>query len=157
MLRFAAAAVGLALVWAALRPAADAASLTIAGVGVSLALLALHGLGLLADPGASTLARAQLWLQRTGARLAGALSVLGAALSARPAAAAGLVRVRTRSPSPAAHAAFAQAVSATPGLVAVAIDEEALLLHALDEERVDVPALVSLELRAETALGERRA
>jgi multisubunit Na+/H+ antiporter MnhE subunit len=75
--------------------------------------------------------------------LSRALPVLRAALkTVRTAAAAdvtlkpALVRVKTRSAEPAASAAFASVVSATPGMAVVETDAEGALVHVLDEDEI---------------------
>ncbi|MBI1185783.1 MAG: hypothetical protein GC206_00325 [Alphaproteobacteria bacterium] len=156
MFRFAAAAAGLAILWAMLRPPLGLADLAVAGVGAVATVLIMHRLGLLRGQAIPMPAQARFWVQGADRRFAAALRVLAAGLSPRPGASSGLVRVRVRAQTPASQAAFAQAAGAAPGLVVVDIDDEALLLHALDEERVDVGVLARLELSAETALGEAR-
>ncbi len=77
--------------------------------------------------------------------------VRGALMTARAAAAAdialqpALVRIRVRSRSEDARAAFADLVSATPGLVVVETEPDALMAHALMERDADATALAQLE------------
>jgi len=154
MVRLAAAAAGFAALWMVLRPRFDLPALLTAAAALAVLLLILQRLRLLQrGDGPSAMSRAGLWASGLGARTANALGVIAAAFSARDAISPALVRVRTRTISPAARAAFAHAASAAPGLVAVDVGEEALLLHALREDRVDVTALAQLEARVEAASG----
>lgn len=91
------------------------------------------------------LIRAPLWTQASlGAVMQTAASALAADVTIRPA----LVRVKTKLNDARARAILAGLVSAHPGIVVVETDREGVLVHALNEDKVDAEALGALEARA---------
>ncbi|HWA00126.1 MAG TPA: Na+/H+ antiporter subunit E [Caulobacterales bacterium] len=93
-----------------------------------------------------------LAVSRAGAVIGGALAIVREALAADVRLQPALARVRTRSSSALAQAAFADLVSAAPGAVVVEADAESLLVHVLQEDAIDGLALSQLEERVITAL-----
>jgi multisubunit Na+/H+ antiporter MnhE subunit len=98
-----------------------------------------------------------LSLARIGAVVRGGLSVLRAALAADVTVKPALVRVRTRSSDPIARAAFADLMSAAPGMAVVDSDEDGVLVHVINEDAIDEADLGALESRVNAALGVRSA
>lgn len=96
-----------------------------------------------------------LVLGRISAVIAGALATLRAALAGDVTLRPALVRVKTRAVSPLARAAFADMISAAPGVVVVESDADGLLVHVIDEEAVDARDFGALEARVLAALGDR--
>jgi len=92
---------------------------------------------------------------RAGDVLRGALAVVRAAVAADVTLKPALVRVRTRPASVFAQAALADLISAAPGAVVVAADEDGLLVHVTDEDGVDAAQLGALEARVLTAFEGR--
>lgn len=81
---------------------------------------------------------------RMGAVLAGALSTIRAALAADVTLKPALVRIKTRGRGD-ERAAFADLLSAAPGMAVVETDTEGFLAHVLDEDSVDPVDLGRLE------------
>ncbi|MBX3509999.1 MAG: Na+/H+ antiporter subunit E [Hyphomonadaceae bacterium] len=75
----------------------------------------------------------------------GALKTVRAAAAADVALQPALVRVKTRATEAASRGAFADALSAAPGMVIVDGDAESLLAHVLNEDEADAAALGRLE------------
>jgi multisubunit Na+/H+ antiporter MnhE subunit len=96
---------------------------------------------------------AVLSLGRAGAVLRGALSTIRAAVAADVTLKPALVRVRTRPAGAFAQAAFADLMSAAPGVVVVEADAEGALVHVTDEDGVDAAEIGALEARVISALG----
>lgn len=65
----------------------------------------------------------------------------------------GLVRVRTQADAIVARTSFAHAIGASGAAIVVETNAEALLLHALDEERMEAAELAALERGAIAAAG----
>ncbi|MEZ5972972.1 MAG: Na+/H+ antiporter subunit E [Hyphomonadaceae bacterium] len=82
---------------------------------------------------------------RAGAVARGAIATLRAALSADVKLNPALVRLRTRAAEADDRAAFANMISATPGMVVVDHDADGLLVHVVDESRIDAAELGRLE------------
>lgn len=64
-----------------------------------------------------------------------------------------LVRFRTQTPPGFARLVFANSITLTPGTVTVEVEEDALLVHALDERAVTAESLAKMERRVMRALG----
>lgn len=143
--------VGLFTVWAlaafggAWPPAVMIALGAVAGI-VTVWLAAR--MGVLEAPGAWLHAPSTLAMSM--ARLPGALfdaaGVALAALGGRRRR-AGFVRIKWQAPGDARLAEAVEAVGARPGLVVVDADGGSALVHALDEEGVDIEALKAVERR----------
>ncbi|MCX7356585.1 MAG: Na+/H+ antiporter subunit E [Alphaproteobacteria bacterium] len=86
-----------------------------------------------------------LSLARASAVLRGALATLRAAISADVKLKPALVRLRTRAERADDRAAFANMISATPGMVVVDSDADGLLVHVADEDAIDATDLGRLE------------
>ena len=86
-----------------------------------------------------------LSLARAGAVASGALATLRAAISADVKMNPALVRIRTRADRADERAAFANMISATPGMVVVNADADGLLVHVADEDAIDAGDLSRLE------------
>lgn len=86
-----------------------------------------------------------LALARSGEVARGALATLRAAAAADVTLKPALVRVRTRADSVEARAAFADMLSASPGMAVVETEADGFLVHALDEDAVDAADLGRLE------------
>lgn len=86
-----------------------------------------------------------LSLARAGAVARGALATLRAAISADVKLNPALVRLRTRADRADDRAAFANMISATPGMVVVDADADGLLVHVADEDAIDAADLGRLE------------
>lgn len=84
-------------------------------------------------------------LRRAGAVFAGGLATVRCAAAADVALEPGLVRVRARAQDRDARAAFADLVTATPGLAVVETDAEGLMTHALLESKADAGDLARIE------------
>jgi multisubunit Na+/H+ antiporter MnhE subunit len=84
---------------------------------------------------------------RFNAVIAGALSTIRAALAADVTLKPALVRIRTRGRGE-ERAAFADLLSAAPGMVVVETDAEGFLAHVLEEDGVDAGELGRLERAA---------
>ncbi|MGD9982053.1 MAG: Na+/H+ antiporter subunit E [Hyphomonadaceae bacterium] len=93
-----------------------------------------------------------LFFARSGAVARGALSVMRRAVSADVTLKPALVRVKTRAGSAAERATFAHALTATPGMAVVETDADGLLLHVMNEDKIDATELGRLE----HAIGSRR-
>lgn len=81
---------------------------------------------------------------RLGSVMAGALSTIRAALAADITLKPALVRIKTRGRGE-ERAAFADLLSAAPGMAVVETDAEGFLAHVLDEDSVDAADLGRLE------------
>lgn len=84
-------------------------------------------------------------LQRCAAVFSGALATIGRAVSADVTLKPALVRVKTRAGRPVERASFAHALTATPGMAVVETDSDGLLLHVMNEDRIDTVELGRLE------------
>lgn len=146
MLHAAAMFVGLAVLWIAVTQRASSPQDWAIALGASLVcvLLAMRFGGATA-----AFARAPrllaLSVARAGAVTSGALATLRAAISADVKLNPALVRVRTRADQPDDRAAFANMISATPGMVVVNADADGLLVHVADEDAIDAADLGRLE------------
>lgn len=88
----------------------------------------------------------------------GAVATVRAALAADVTLRPALVRLKTRDASGLSQAAYADLISATPGAVVVETDDDGLLVHVLQEDRIDAAELATLETRLIGALdGKGRA
>lgn len=94
-----------------------------------------------------------LSLARAGAVLRGTFSTIRAAVAADVTLKPALVRVRTRASGAFAQAAFADLMSAAPGVVVVEADAEGALVHVTNEDGVDAAEIGVLEARVISALG----
>ena len=81
---------------------------------------------------------------RTGAVLGGCLATMRAGLAPDMPIKPALVHVRTRGRGP-ERAAFADMLSATPGLAVVDTDPDGLLVHVMNEDAIDAAELGQLE------------
>ncbi|MGE0741099.1 MAG: Na+/H+ antiporter subunit E [Hyphomonadaceae bacterium] len=95
-----------------------------------------------------------LALSQIGAVVRGAASVVWAALSADVTLRPALVRIRSRSGRPAARAAFANMLSAAPGVAVVETDPDGFLAHVAYEDAVDPADLGRLEDGVRRATGD---
>lgn len=82
---------------------------------------------------------------RAGPVLRGALATVRAAAAADVTLKPALVRVKTRATHAVERAAFANMISATPGLAVVDTDSEGLLVHVTHEDAIDAADLGQLE------------
>lgn len=157
MLHAASVSLGLFLVWllATQQWAGPANVAAGAGIAVACTLFAARFGGLSPD-----FARAPMlfWLalSQVAEVARGAGAVLRRALSAKAALNPALVRVRTRAVGASAKAAFANALSAAPGVVAVATEADGLLLHVIDEEAIEPAEFGRLGERVRAAAGGGR-
>jgi hypothetical protein len=94
-----------------------------------------------------------LGLSRVNTVLAGAASIVRAALAADVALTPGLARLKTRSADADARADLATLVSTSPGAVVVEADAEGLLIHLIDESAAEASDLGELEARVLGAHG----
>ncbi len=146
MLHAAAMFVGLTLLWIAVTQRVSSPQDWAIALGASLVcvLVAMRFGGATA-----AFARAPRLLAlsaaRAGAVTSGALATLRAAISADVKLNPALVRVRTRADEPDDRAAFANMISATPGMVVVNADADGLLVHVADEDGIDAADLGRLE------------
>jgi multicomponent Na+:H+ antiporter subunit E len=74
-------------------------------------------------------------------------------LAGRGAISPTLVRFRTQTPPGFARMVFANSITLTPGTVTVEVEDDALLVHALDERAVTAESLARMERRVMRALG----
>jgi hypothetical protein len=86
------------------------------------------------------------WFAGLPMAIGGALATIRAALAADVALQPALVRVRA--PSLGDRDAFLTSVGSTPGAVVVSAEGESVLLHVLDEGRIDAERLSALQKRA---------
>ncbi|HVY85015.1 MAG TPA: Na+/H+ antiporter subunit E [Caulobacterales bacterium] len=158
MINAAAMLVAMWAVWLLLTQRWTSLEMLAAAGGVALACVLIAArLGVVGGRGAFAAAPRLLMLAvtRSGSVVAGALSTLRSALAADVRLKPALVRVRTRSSSALAQAAFADLISATPGVVVVEADPDSLLVHVLQEDAIDGLALSQLETRVIGALDGR--
>ncbi len=97
-----------------------------------------------------------LSLSQAAAVVRGTIATVRAALAADVTLRPALVRVKSRTRSQAAQAAFANLVSATPGMVVVETDADGSLVHVNDEDAIDAVELGAIEVRVLGALDARR-
>ncbi len=152
---------GLFALWLCLAPLPADPAWAGAGAAGALAVTVFAWRARLLDREGAPYARAPafaiFWARRIAGAFGGALRLAAAALAGRdettlrPA----LVQWRARTGDARARAAFAAALSATPGLALVACAEESVLVHVADEDRVDEGALKALETGAWRASGAR--
>lgn len=98
-----------------------------------------------------------VFVARAGQSWRDAGAVMAAALSADVNLRPSLVRVRLRGADEAAHAAFANLVTALPGAASVELDADGLLVHVLREDAIDARELGRLEARLARRDPEARA
>lgn len=155
MLQAAAMLVGLWAVWLLLAPAP--LSFEHLGLGAAVAVMAAalsvrfggwRDVGV--QPGLAWL-RVRSAAEGLRAALVTSRAAMAADISLRPA----LIRIKPR-PAPAAvKAAFADAVSASPGWLAVESDADGLLVHVIDEDAVEAHQISALEDGVRAAFGLR--
>lgn len=156
MLHAAAMIIGLAVLWLCYGQRTtmgfDAALAFLVSLACVLLALRFGGAdrGFLQAPG-----RIGLGGARAGAVARGALATMRAAVAADVTLAPALVRVKTRATSASARAAFADMISAAPGMVVAEADEDGFLVHVIDEDAVDTADLGRLEARVMNMAGER--
>ena len=149
MINAAAMLAGLLLVWLLLVGRFQGVeAFAWAGAASLLCVIAAARLGAVGGRGAygAALQLVRLSIGRAGAVMSGAGFTLRAALGLKPAAPA-LVLVRTRPSSAFARATLCNLISAAPGATVIESDSAGLLVHVLDEERVDGASLSALEGR----------
>jgi multisubunit Na+/H+ antiporter MnhE subunit len=83
--------------------------------------------------------------------------VVRAAVAADVTVKPALVRIKTRSAEPFAAAAVADLISAVPGMVVVETDDDGLLVHVINEDKVDAADLGALEAGVLASLQARSA
>jgi multisubunit Na+/H+ antiporter MnhE subunit len=155
MLQAAAMLVGLWAAWLLLTQA----RFTPEQIGVAVAIACLcvavgvrfGGLRGLGFPPGVALQRLRRAPETFRAALGAARAAIAADISLRPA----LIRIKPRQLSASAKAAFADAISANPGWIAVESDAEGLLAHVLDEEAVEPHQISALEDGVRAAYGLR--
>ncbi|MES1156205.1 MAG: Na+/H+ antiporter subunit E [Alphaproteobacteria bacterium] len=155
MINAAAMLAGLFALWLLLTPRFQGAEALVIAAGAAFAAVLLAArLGAVGGRGGFGAAPMFVGLkfQRIGAMAAGALATIQAALGVKSAIKPALVLVKTRPTSQLARAAFSDLISAAPGSVVIESNEGSLLVHALDEERVDGAALSELEARVIRAI-----
>lgn len=81
------------------------------------------------------------------------IAVARKVLSPRSALAPTLFRYRTQSSLDMSRVIFANSITLTPGTVTVEIEDDAVLVHALDERAVSAEVFSRMELRILRALG----
>lgn len=145
MLHAAAMLLGLCVLWLL----ATQRLHSIADVAVAIAAGALCVLVTARTAGVSRAFARAPWalftvVARAGAVLGGCLTTMRAALAANIRIKPALVRVRTRGRGP-ERAAFADMLSATPGLAVVDTDPDGLLVHVMNEDAIDAADLGRLE------------
>ena len=86
-----------------------------------------------------------LVVARCGAVVRGALSTMRRAVSADVTLNPALVRVKMRAPRAVERASFAHTITATPGMAVVETDADGLLLHVMNEDKIDAAELGRLE------------
>lgn len=96
-----------------------------------------------------------LAVARIGAVVRGTLSIMRASVAADVTLKPALVRVKTRGADAFASAAFADLISAVPGVVVVGADADGVLVHVMDEDAVDAADLGALEARVLASLHTR--
>lgn len=84
-------------------------------------------------------------LARSGAVVRGALSTMRRAVSADVTLNPALVRVKMRAPRAVERASFAHMLTATPGMAVVETDADGLLLHVMNEDKIDTAELGRIE------------
>ncbi|MGD9967008.1 MAG: Na+/H+ antiporter subunit E [Hyphomonadaceae bacterium] len=84
-------------------------------------------------------------VRRLAAVLRGALSTMRRAISADVTLNPALVRVKTRATTAVERASFAHMLTATPGMAVVETDADGLLLHVMDEDKIDPSDLGRIE------------
>ncbi len=94
---------------------------------------------------------------RAGTVVAGALGAMRAAIAADVTLKPALVRIKTRATTALSQAALADLISAAPGAVVVEADAGGLLVHVLDEDAIDAPALTRFEARVIAAIDGKAA
>jgi len=94
-----------------------------------------------------------LGASRIGAVFSGALSTLRAALAADVSVKPALVRLKLQTSAGPARAAFAEAISAAPGVVVVDSDADGVLAHVINEDDVDAADLGVVEARVAAMYG----
>jgi multicomponent Na+:H+ antiporter subunit E len=138
--------VGLAVLWIAATQRVSSPQDWVIVLGASLACVLVS---MRFGGATSAFARAPrllaLSLARAGAVASGALATLRAAISADVKMNPALVRIRTRADRADERAAFANMISATPGMVVVNADADGLLVHVADEDAIDAGDLSRLE------------
>src|SRR5262245_25899497 len=145
MLHAAAMLLGLCILWllATQRFGSPADVAAAVAAGALCAALAARAFGV-----SRAFARAPRTLftvfSRAGAVLRGCLATMQAGLAADFGVKPALVRVRTRGRGP-ERAAFADMLSATPGMAVVETDPEGLLVHVMNEDAIDAADLGRLE------------
>jgi multisubunit Na+/H+ antiporter MnhE subunit len=82
---------------------------------------------------------------RSGAVVRGALSTMRRAVSADVTLNPALVRVKMRAPRAVERASFAHMLTSTPGMAVVETDADGLLLHVMNEDKIDATELGRLE------------
>lgn len=117
----------------------------IAAGGSLLCVLVAWRLGGLSGAYARAPRLAVLVFARSGAVFRGALSTIRRAVSADVTLNPALVRVKTRAPRAVERASFAHMLTATPGMAVVETDADGLLLHVMNEDKVDASDLGRLE------------
>lgn len=157
MLHAAAMWAGLAIIWLAatqgwssVEGVVMAASAALACVVVALRFRALS------PDYAGAPASAWLSLSAIGAVVGGLAAVARAALSADVTLRPALVRIRTRAATPQARVAFANLLSAAPGVAVVETDEDGFLVHVAFEDGVDAAELGRVEEAVRGALEPER-
>jgi multisubunit Na+/H+ antiporter MnhE subunit len=155
MLQAAAMLVGLWAAWLLL----SQAPLTLENLAVAAAAAALCAavsvrFGGVRDLGAP-LGVAWRRLRRAPETFRAALSTARAAIAADISLRPALIRIKPRQGRVAVKAAFAEAISANPGWIAVESDADGLLAHVLDEEAVEPHQISALEDDVRAAYGLR--
>jgi multisubunit Na+/H+ antiporter MnhE subunit len=131
----------------------DSESLIAVGIASAACVLLSARLRLI-GPGAfsSVPQHIALSLGQAGAAARGALATIRAALAADVTLKPALVRVKSRTQSDAAQAAFAGLISAAPGMLVVETDADGVLVHVNNEDGVDAAELGAIESRVIAAL-----
>lgn len=144
MLHGAAMLVGLSLLWSVAVGAPNSVDkLAAASVAVIAALALSARFGGIGAASAAT-PGGLVWLLRRGPALAAAtLGTLRVTLTEKTGLAPALMRVRPRDNAGAGWAMLAGRISAHSGMVVVETDADGLLVHVIDENRVDADRLES--------------
>ena len=150
-------AVAASLLWACLSGRVDDPMMIAFGaLAVTAAVLTawrIHSLDQEGSPYGNILGLAPYTFWLIGQIALANMSTVQRILGGRGAISPTLVRFRTQTPPGFARFVFANSITLTPGTVTVEVEDDALLVHALDERAVTAESLAKMERRVMRALG----